>query len=101
MGELSNAIVPPFSEEIAALEKKGDENGMLYGWYVLCSLLVVPVFGAEDINEEAIEEYLSDGREKTLCGNDFLLQVLYDCDFNTKLASEKLKKVYLGIESNL
>ena len=31
VGELYNACVPPFSEEVAELEKKGDENGMLYG----------------------------------------------------------------------
>lgn len=59
------------------------------------------MFGAEDINEEAIDKYLSDGRERTLCGNDFLLQVLYDCDFNTKNALEKLKKVDLGVDNHL
>ena len=63
--------------------------------------MVVPVFGAEDINEEAMDKYLSDGREKTLCGNDFLLNILYECDFNMKIALEKLKRVGFGVRSHL
>lgn len=51
------------------------------------------MFGADDMDEEMIEDYLKKGRAFTMRSDDFLLKVLYDYDFDVEKALSRLPKV--------
>ena len=93
VGELYNAEVPTYDEKLAEQAKIVDKQAIPYGRCVFCALWIVTVFGADDMDEEMIEDYLKKGRAFTMRSDDFLLKVLYDYDFDVEKALSRLPKV--------
>lgn len=55
------------------------------------------MFTPSSDNEDIIVEYLEEARRITGRSDDFLLQVLYENDFNTTSAFRCLRKVFIPV----
>lgn len=93
VGTLYNAVVPPFSEEEAKEASIYDEDMIPYGGFGFSILSIDTVFEPTDVDEELIDNYVKQGRELVARNDDFLLQVLYESDFDPTKAIRTLKRV--------
>ena len=57
-------------------------------------LLVVTLDEPDEQMEAVLDAYLSEAREVVARGDDFLLHVLYECNFDSVKALKMLKRVF-------
>ena len=94
VGSLYNAVVPPFNQEVANGATVYDKDVIPYGGFGLLVLSIDTVFEPTEIEEELVNNYIKQGRELVARNDDFLLQVLYESDFDTTKALRTLKRVF-------
>ena len=63
-------------------------------------LSIDTVFEPTEIEDELVNNYIKQGRELVARNDDFLLQVLYESDFDTTKALRTLKRVFLSFLSH-
>lgn len=62
----------------------------------LVVLLVDTVFSPEGVDDQVVEDYLKQAREQVARNDDFILQILYESNFDTEKALRTLRRVALS-----
>ena len=99
VGELYNAVVPAFDEDVCAEASQVQEDRFLKCSVVFFSLWIDTSYIPSDDAEDIVDEYLEEAHKITNRSDDFLLQVLYEHDFNINSSIRCLRKEWFSFLS--